>query len=391
MRSGSAADAAWVRGLCRAWGVPLTCATADPPPRTEAEARAARYAFLERAAGQAGGALIATAHHLDDQAETVLFRAGRGAGLRGLRGILPRRGDVVRPLLPFSRAEILAYARAKGLRWREDPSNATVGWTRNLLRVQVLPALESAVPGASRALARLAAHAQAVEYDWAGVLDALVEHVVVSGEGAPQVARDRLLAYPSEVQGSILRHLLRRHGFAPGRAGTTAAVEFINSGASGGGLTLAGGVRLEREFDRIVVRWPERTAPAPDRGAVIERPSGGSGEAVVGGRTWRVQWCDTLPDAAPRSLEAFDPTAIRFPLELRGWRSGDRIRLAGGTKKLKKLFVERRVGRSARPGVPVLAEADGRVLWVVGFARAPIARPVPGRPALYVTVTDVGR
>jgi tRNA(Ile)-lysidine synthase len=395
MRPGSAADAAWVAGLCRAWGIPLVCGSADPPPRTEAAARDLRYAFLERQAAQAGAALIATAHHLDDQAETVLFRAARGAGLRGLAGILPRRGAIVRPLLPFTRAEILDYARAAGLRWREDPSNAAHVYARNRLRAEVLPPLERAVPGAVHALARLAARARAAERGWDAVLDTLLEGVLLTADpGAPQVARDRLLAYPSEVQGRILRHLLRRHGFAPGWAGTTAAVEFIRSGVSGTGVTLEGGVRLEREFDRILVRLLLSAGTPADRAARLEGLEAGEVEAVVGGCSRRVRWGAAPPaaaDAADRLLEVFDASAIRFPLELRGWRSGDRIRLPGGTKKLKKLFAERRVGRSGRSCVPILVEAGGRILWVVGFARAPAVRPVPGRPALYVTVTDVGR
>ncbi|HEX6037412.1 tRNA lysidine(34) synthetase TilS, partial [Longimicrobium sp.] len=90
MRPGSEGDAAWVCGLCRAWGVPLMDARADIPPRTEAEARDARYAFLRRAQEACGAAFLATAHHADDQAETVLFRVLRGTGLGGLAGIPPR-------------------------------------------------------------------------------------------------------------------------------------------------------------------------------------------------------------------------------------------------------------------------------------------------------------
>lgn len=393
MRPGSGADAAWVAGLCRAWAVPLASGRAPAPPRTEAEARAARYAFLEEAAAQAGAAAIATAHHADDQAETVLFRAARGAGLRGLRGILPQRDRVVRPLLPFTRSEIEAYARAAGLRWREDPTNAARAYARNRIRAEVLPALEEVVPGAARALARLAGQARAAERAWDELLDGLLAGVLLADSPeAAEVARDRLLAYPSEIQGRVLRHLLRRHGFAPGWAGTRAAVEFITSGASGRGLRLSGGVRLEREFDRLLVRWPVAAGPA-ERTARIEGSGGGEAEATVGGCRRVVRWGATSPgaDAADGAVEGFDPTAVRFPLELRGWRAGDRIRLPGGTKKLKKLFAERRLGRGARARAAVLAEANGRVLWVVGVARAPIAQPVPGRPALHVTVSDVGR
>jgi len=123
MRPGSAADADWVAGVCRAWDLPFERARAEPPPSGQAEARERRYAFLEEVRRRTGADRIATAHHADDQAETVLFRIARGGGIEGLRGIPPRRGPIVRPLLPFRRAEIEAYARSVGLRAREDPTN----------------------------------------------------------------------------------------------------------------------------------------------------------------------------------------------------------------------------------------------------------------------------
>ncbi len=392
MRPNSAEDAAWVAGLCRAWEVPLVTGRARAHLRSEAEARRARYEFLEAAAP--ADALIATAHHLDDQAETVLFRAARGSGLRGLAAILPRRGRIVRPLLPFARAELEAYARAARLRWRDDPTNRSAAYARNRIRADVLPALERAVPGARRALARLAGHARAAEGAWDGLLDELVSSVLLRHhERSVEVARERLLAYPSEVQGRILRHLLRRHGFAPGRAGTEAAVEFITSGASGSRRALTGGVELEREFERIVVRWGSVAAPPADRTVTIEGAVTGAGEAVLSGARWLVRW-EAGPAAvreAGSSVEAFDPTAVRFPLELRGWRPGDRIRLAGGTKKLKKLFAERRVARGARPCRPILVDAAGRVLWIVDLARSTVGQPVAGLSALQITVINGGR
>src|SRR5690606_38570557 len=123
MRPDSADDAAWVAGLCRAWGVPLVTERAAQLPRSETEARAVRYAFLESAADRLGADRIATAHHADDRIETVLARLARGTNVRGLAGIPIRRGRYVRPLLRYRRREIEAYARAVGLRWREDPTN----------------------------------------------------------------------------------------------------------------------------------------------------------------------------------------------------------------------------------------------------------------------------
>jgi tRNA(Ile)-lysidine synthase len=149
MRGGSEADARWVAGLCRGWGVPLHLERAPRPPRTEEGARDARYAFLRRVQRETGATHLATAHHADDQAETVLFRVLRGTGPSGLGGIAPvdERGTI-RPLLGFTRDRIAAYARRARLRWREDPTNAAPGATRNRIRLELLPWIRRSVaPG----------------------------------------------------------------------------------------------------------------------------------------------------------------------------------------------------------------------------------------------------
>src|SRR5690606_25837479 len=292
MRPGSGADAEWVAGLCTAWDLPLQSGRAATPPRSEAEARAARYRFLEEAADRAGADRIATAHHADDQAETVLFRIIRGTGLRGLAGIPERRGRIVRPLLPFRRAELEAYARAAGLRHRVDPTNLVLGYARNRLRHDVLPRLERIAPGAAGALARLAREARAAEHAWESLLDD-VERQVASIDGEDVLlARERLLSYHPHVRARLLRRLLRRFGSHPDRAGTRAALEFIRLGASGGHFDVIGGVRLEREFDRIRMRPVPRRAEsaAGDRPLIITRPERGEGVAIIGGRRLAVEW-----------------------------------------------------------------------------------------------------
>jgi tRNA(Ile)-lysidine synthase len=100
----------------------------------------------------------------------------------------------------------------------------------------------------------------------------------------------------------------------------------------------------------------------------------------------RVEW--RIGPLSGTDVVAFDATVLRFPLELRSWQSGDRIRLASGTKKLKKLFVERRVPRSDRHRLPVLADAGGIVVWVPGVDRTSHAEPVPDRPAFHIRVMD---
>ena len=177
MREGSGADALWVRGLCRAWGVEVRVARAEASPVSEEEAREARYGFLLDTYRQAGGRWLLTAHHSDDQAETVLFRVLRGTGLRGLAGIpSTRTPGILRPLLPFGRREIQEYADAVGLRPRQDASNLDLTNPRNLLRHEILPKLEEgAAPRARKSLNRLARLARENEDAWRSLLPSLMD------------------------------------------------------------------------------------------------------------------------------------------------------------------------------------------------------------------------
>lgn len=389
MRPDSDSDARWVRGLAAAWELPFTTGVAEPPPATEAAARAARYAFLEGVRRQVDARVVATGHHADDQAETVLFRALRGTGLPGLAGIAEHRPPgVVRPLLPFYRAELEAHARAARIRALQDPTNRLTAYARNWIRHELLPSVERAIaPGARRALVRLARLAAEAEAGWASLapglladLDAeMAEHRIV-------LARSRFLAYHRYVQARILREALRRFGTALDEAGTRAALEFITSGESGRTMTLVRGIRIARDFDRIAVsREPERQVE--HRPLRIDDLGSGIGELVVGGWRLRACWSCQAPPTG-KWCEAFDLRAVEPPLTLRGWRPGDRLTQSYGSKKLKKLFAERRIPARERPRIPVLVDGRGNVLWVPGIARSVDAPAVESAATFFIAVSD---
>jgi tRNA(Ile)-lysidine synthase len=387
MRADSAADALWVRGLCRAWDVPLHTARAEDPPRSEAAARELRYAFLHAAADQAGASAILTAHHADDQAETVLFRLARGTGLAGLAGIAERRGRLCRPLLQAMRADLEQYARENRLRWRDDPSNRDLRLVRNRIRHRILPELERATPGATRRIARLARDAAAAERGWRRLLKPVLDDVVIGRDASEIVlARDRLLAYDPHVRARAIRHLLNDFGARPDRVATRTAVRFAGDAASGRTLEFRGGILLSREFERLHIR-AARESRGLDVPLRIHGTEPGSGTFVAGGLTYLVRWAPA--ESAGRVQAArFDPSLLRFPLEMRAWAPGDRIRLDYGSKKLKKLLQEHRIGRYRRAAVPVLVDGTGEVLWVPGVARSAHARVTPGGAVLEITVVD---
>ena len=183
----------------------------------ENRARLARYAALERLRGELGGTCLATAHHADDQAETLLLRMARGCGPEALIGIRAQRdGDIVRPVLGLSRADLRAVAEALQVTWVEDLSNGDDAFSRNRLRHDVLPVLEAALPGSSAGLARTASHLA----DGEGVLDAWMARALTgllvfetSPRGQRRLSMDvQALPTDAAMLGSLLHHVCRQLG-----------------------------------------------------------------------------------------------------------------------------------------------------------------------------------
>ncbi|MEX2466723.1 MAG: tRNA lysidine(34) synthetase TilS [Gemmatimonadota bacterium] len=390
MRPGSNADARWLRGLCAAWGVDLVTGVASEPPTSEAEARAARYGFLREVRRDLGARTIATAHHKDDQAETVLFRMFRGTGPAGLQGIEAERADGVwRPLLGVWRQDILDYARTVGLRWREDPTNVALGFARNALRHRVIPDAERLVaPGAKRALVRFAERAAHDEAGWESLIPRLLDSL--DPEWRPEgvtVDRAGLLAFHPAVRARILRTLALELGFRPGSGVTALAVDFAESAGSGRTIDLGRSFVLRRDLDRLTLERRRTGSPTEDRPLLIHEPASGSGEVVLAGRSIWVGW-GAAAGTRPGVVERFRPDELRFPLTVRGWEDGDRIRTSAGRRKLKRVFLEARIPAAERRRVPVLADAEGVVLWIPGVQRAP--RPPGEAPARDVLPIGVG-
>ena len=383
MSSDSAASAEWVAATCDEWGVPCLVRAAPAPVRSEAEGRALRYRFFEDAMQRVErGAVVATAHTADDQAETVLFRIARGAGPKGMAGVLPERPPgLVRPLLPFWRRELAAFAAAQDIPFRDDPTNQDLRWTRNRLRHDLLPALEEAVPGAAAALAALAdtsrSHVEALNH----LLDDRIEALAPGGERPSydvlDLDRDGLLTLPDSVLALVLRRAASRLGGRPGRNATHELLRFARESPSGRRTAVAGGVAVTRRLAHL--RF-ERTEPAdganendaraslcPAAQEIIVTGGEGAGRFAHGRLEVHAAWSHAPPDGFP-SVAPFAPGDVQFPLAVRPWRPGDRIAAPYGKKKVNKILLEARIPSDCRTGYPVLTDAAGKVLWVPGLA-----------------------
>ena len=395
MRGDSGRDAAWVRGLCVAWGIPLRIGVAETPIHSENDARERRYAFLRTARREVDADWILTAHHADDQAETVLFRVLRGSGLAGLRGIPEKSDSLLRPLLPFWREELRTYAVGCGLEWREDSTNAGDGAARNRLRNHIIPQLEREVaPGARQSLVRLAELARESEAAWDRRVAEVRPQAILEAAGCYLVARRELARYDPELGARLIRDVLRRLRSVPDRTGTRAILQFITDAPSGRETTLSGGVRIRLEHDWARFSAPSE-APEADQQWVLEGVPNGrftGSRLLLGGRGYRV---DAGVEEAGFPGQASDEWSfaapideLRFPLRLRSRLIGDRIHLPGGSRSVKKLLIDRKVPVSRRATVPLLIDAGSRVLWVAGVSPAVIRPASPGEPVLKLVLKN---
>lgn len=389
MRAESDADALWVHGWATAWGLECRLGRAEDLLSSEEDARDARYAFFERERQALGAAWVLTAHHADDQAETILFRIVRGTGLHGLGGIPEKRAPgILRPLLPFTRDRLSAYAAAAGIRPRVDTSNDDPRFARNVIRNEILPRLESAVaPAARRSLLRLGRIARGEEAAWSSVLEGLVRDLVIE-EQDDRIEIDRVafLGHHEVVRARILRELAGRLGATLGEAGTRSALVFASAGASGHALPISGTVRLARSFDRLV--FCHTSEPGGDGSFEIERPGHGQGCVSIGGLDWSVTWSLERGSSVGPWVERFSVSGLEFPVTLRGWRPGDRMKHSYGSKKLKKIFGEKRVPLEERSRVPVVMDGKKRILWIPGVARSSLLLPGTEDEALMLVVSS---
>lgn len=362
----SVADCAFVERLAGELAVPLHVDTAQVPSgNLEAEARRVRYAFLERAATALGATKIATAHTLDDQAETVLLRLLRGAGRRGLGGIRPRRGRIIRPLIGCDRVQVRSFLVERGLDWRRDRSNFDVTYARACIRAGYLPALAREFnPRLARALARLA--------DVLREEDALLDRLAATVPGAGEALDLAVLcALEAPIARRVVRRWWRRYGSGRrlGLAHVEAALALARREAGGGGVRVPGGAVVREEKALRFRAAPdafgaaEAYAFALEPGAAVEVPGG-----------WRLRLSEEVVDEGPPpgvAVCVVDADRLRAPLSVRNRRRGDRVQPLGlgGHTTIKRLFIARGVPRALRVSYPLVLAGD-EVLWVPGCARS---------------------
>ncbi len=352
-----------VLAVCATLGVRARAGRAAAGLRGELAWRTARWSFLREVAAGEGGPVV-TAHTRDDHLETVVLRALRGAGPRGLAALLAPSPGVLRPLLAVTRDHVAAYAAAAGVCWIDDPSNATLGPARNRVRHQLLPAMRAARPTIDAELAAVAAAAAV----WRTGVDALAERLVEGcGAGGVRVARHTLAGYDEKELAVLWPALAARAGVTLDRRGTRRLSAFTRNASTGTSTPLSGGARVVcGRDDWIVVRG----------GASVDAGETPLTDGAVHGE-WRFDRRDDASDEWSAEL----PAGAR--LTVRAWRPGDRLCAAGAptARRVKRWLADAGLSGPERRGWPVVL-ADDEIVWIPGVRRSDAASVRPGRPGL---------
>ncbi len=374
----SADEALFVSGLAKKFNLSATVEKVDVPSfcrehglSAQAGAREIRYDFFNRVASEVGATRIATGHTATDQAETFLMRLLRGAGVGGLSAIPPKRENIIRPLIGTTRDEVLMYLESNGVEFVTDPSNARPVYTRNKIRLELLPVLRLFNPRIDETLAAEAALLRDEDEAVEACLTTVSDGVITQEEGAVALRREQFNALPRAFKRRLFKKAADRSGVeASGLSSIQIdeALVFMAAAQTGRTMRLSGGLAIEREYERLIVR--PHTASAgfsytcvipgvtaiPEQGLAVETSIKDSAEEVSVAENYLWQ-------------ALFDYDKIKAPLTLRSRRSGDRFcpaGMGGRSKKLQDYLVDEKVPRRRRDSVPLLV-MGAEILWAVGL------------------------
>lgn len=335
-------DEQFVRQFCEFHDIPLHVGSGTVVPGKkglEAAARDTRYAYLRSLGGT-----IATAHTADDNAETVLLHLIRGSGLRGLGGITPKSEGLIRPMLDVTRDEVESYLAENWISHVEDSSNAGDAFLRNRIRHSVMPLLKGENPSLALNLSAMARRLRQDEDCLAQTASQLNPTDVASlREAHPALRRRALDAF------------LKKNGMSEPNASHIAQAEsLVFSDKPSAFARFPGGLILRRNYGKLTACREE---------AVLEQVSLNVGESVVLSTGITVRCEET--DGTENTSHSFCVCA-EGPVIIRPRQAGDEITLSGGTKSLKKLFIDRKIPAYERPLIPVAADSRG-VIGICGI------------------------
>ncbi len=369
-------DEAFVKDLCSKYGVPCKVLSADVAAfakkqhlSTEEAGRKLRYEFFEHCAAELGeDAKIATAHSLSDCAETFIFNSARGAALGGICGIPPKRGRIIRPLIEFSREEIEAYAAEHKIDYVTDSTNLTDEYTRNKIRHSVIPVMKEINPGFEKTFLRLMKSLNETK----DFVEDEAAKLLSTAKTAEGYNGEILSTAPAAVKNRAAAMLLEAFGFSFDFERTLRIAnrfggkDFKEELSKNSYLVQRGGIIKKEQKPRAQNEIPEREF---ETGKILLF-EGKTAEIQVFSKE-KLENSYKIKELALK--DTFDFDKIVGKAVLRSRKTGDKADIHGGTKTLKKLFIEEKIPAEKRGEVLLVADEAG-VLWVEGLGAAKRAR-----------------
>ena len=359
-------DEQFVRQLAKRYGLPYFAEFFQTKVFAEKEgistqmaARLLRYEWFERVRQEQGLAVIATGHHQRDAAETMLLNLTHGTGLAGLHGIRAKSGFVVRPMLGVGKDELHDYMAERRLTWREDESNDSSLYQRNLLRHEVLPVLREINPNLDQTLQTTAERVSGAE-------EIVRQYVEQTQEKARRDAPEAVYLNIATLQATtatvlVLHELLRPFHFSYAVVKDIAASFKSTAGRQFDSPTH----KLVKDRDHLVITPRRLTQFGTFQLTEYQT------DLLADGLRFRIETQDAAGFQVPRSRStaALDADKLKFPLTLRRWQEGDWFMPLGlkGKKKLSDFLIDQKVPLNLKDDVRVLTSADGKICWVVGF------------------------
>lgn len=369
-------EAELVEAYCARLGIPYVYGQADVPARVrtsgdnaQAAARELRYRFLADTAAERGAGAVALAHHADDQAETVLLHVVRGSGLSGLSGMPDTRKfeglELIRPLLRITKEELVAFCRQYDVPFAVDGSNLQRKYTRNRVRLDVMPQLLTINPRLTQSLNRLADIVREEDAFMERLCEERAQQIAAFSERSCRLSRKAFIAEPTALQRRLIK-LILNYVAGEARFPDFSTIESFRTAIEGVAppslvLEAGGGIRLQRTYDSIVI-----TAEA-DKAVPVNADEAALSSVLV-------EFADDpqrrIPEGRHEAL--FDAELVSLPLEVRVRRNGDRIEPYGlnGSKKVKDMFIDLKISPAQRDRIPIVVDASGRLLWIAGIRRS---------------------
>ncbi|WP_241241260.1 tRNA lysidine(34) synthetase TilS [Thermotoga sp. 38H-to] len=342
IRESSKRDREFVEKICRQWNVPVEIAEVDVPSlwrdsgkTLEEIAREIRYDFLKKTAEKVGATKIALAHHKNDLLETVVHRLVRGTGPLGLACISPKREEFIRPLLVFKRSEIEEYARKNGVPYVVDETNYDVKYTRNFIRHRIIPLMKELNPTVEDAVYRLVSVTHLLRNFVERTVQDFVEKNVCFYEDYAVFNEPEDPFLFLEVTRWVLKEM---YGRIP-------------------------------EYEKLIETLKSKRVDLWS-GTFVERSFG---YTAVGKTVFRKKYRVEVKDES-LEIEGFKIRVVKNRDTMKFWvrnrKEGDRIIVNGRERKLKDVFIEKKVPTFYRDRVPLLVDERDRILWVPGIARS---------------------